>query len=1109
MRIRRVWALALAIRVLVIASDACSAAPVPVPPGGVTGLALWLDAAQLTGLTNGATVNTWNDLSGSGNNATLASGAPTYQTNAINAKPVVRFKGYQVNMPGGHFTFPSIPNVRTVFWVVKKTPGSHLRFLLGDDTEYHFHAGVSTLWDAPNVSPNILGGTTRIMGAAINGTTTALPEGSFQLISVVTSGDVQVNTLSQDRSFAERTWEGDIAEILIYPRALTSTEETAVGSYLANKYRLLTTYLPATFLSFGTNVVCSSAAIGLPVGGAATITWTVPYGTTLARLAPTFSLSSGTCNWTSGVIPSPNFNAGPVTYTVTSTGTTNTYTVTAVIAPPSAACDMKGFNANLAGSRSTIMPAGTVVVNIPAGTTETQLAALSPSLTLSPGATCVMATPPLRSTAPVHYIVTAQDGITTRDYTVTTTSTEGDFRLFIVKTKNRWLAGSDYDYLSLIPVSKHVNKGSPAIFAVASTNDFITNVYFQDYLRRYHPALINTINFTAAIPDFASSTVTADGPLELSVAMATNSWVSAGSVVLVSDSISKENYPNVLQASALASALDAPLIYYNSRSDKKTFVQNAIRQLGAPEVIYVNAAGTKPALATRVLKSPADIVKYLDGKGIEVDYFAAANPLDLTLVSGAKLSLTAPFIAARRTGIVVPITSYVPVSNTTERFHHSGYALISSELRQLFQDLGRYPDFLALVGNATSIPLSYSAVNTVAGDSANAPSDFDYSNVDADLFPDIAIGRIMAYNIFDATLYACRISTYEHLFDGVWERTTASVGGACDSAYQAAQCRNYGFTDTNWCGREVEYRNGRLEASIIGHNDHSSYHVVGGAWGVTSSTVLAPALITSEGCATAAIDFETLIEDGLGAGPDKCSDRGEGLLVVNRLFKLGAVSFLGCPRSATGADKMMQSRAVNALLAGEPLGRCYMAGVDVYSMDWQGDDDQRRNWILLGDPGLTIHVPSNPVVAPAGYAVTPASSNTAVLTVNIPSSLFASEVDSTWCAHWVLKHPQYWGDKPGLYGMDVDRFYMVRFTPQKTVLSVEDLGVWTNVNTWVWGDIKLGMMGAPSLDYRQDGTTQLVWAIRANIMDWAGSKGKVPLAQIANIQFRITYAPEK
>jgi len=169
-------------------------------------------------------------------------------------------------------------------------------------------------------------------------------------------------------------------------------------------------------------------------------------------------------------------------------------------------------------------------------------------------------------------------------------------------------------------------------------------------------------------------------------------------------------------------------------------------------------------------------------------------------------------------------------------------------------------------------------------------------------------------------------------------------------------------------------------------------------------------------------------------------------------------------------------------------------------------DDQRYNWIFLGDPGLKIHVPSAPAVAPASHAVSPESADSAILTVKIPSALFAAEVDTTWCAHWGLKYPEYWGEKAGLYGMDVDRFYMIRQTITRPVENVEELEVWTNLNIWVWGDVKLGMMAQPSLDYQQDGTTQLVWAIRANIMNWPGSQSTVPLATMTNATFRIRYA---
>ncbi len=60
-------------------------------PAGVTGAVLWLDASQLTGLTDGQTVSTWTDMSGNGNNATLSKGAPKYRTNVLNGQPIMRF----------------------------------------------------------------------------------------------------------------------------------------------------------------------------------------------------------------------------------------------------------------------------------------------------------------------------------------------------------------------------------------------------------------------------------------------------------------------------------------------------------------------------------------------------------------------------------------------------------------------------------------------------------------------------------------------------------------------------------------------------------------------------------------------------------------------------------------------------------------------------------------------------------------------------------------------------------------------------------------------------------------------------------------------------------
>ena len=187
---------------------------------------------------------------------------------------------------------------------------------------------------------------------------------------------------------------------------------------------------PATITLFGTNVAGSSAVISPVVANAGTIAWTVPYGTTLATLAPTFSMYSGaaTCDQTSGAVPSPNFGSGSVSYIITDGATVNTYTVTASVGPPSTARDITAFNPNFAGSSAAITSTGpntgTVVVFLPKGTPAAIAGILAPTFTLSGGATCdrvsgVRPTPALSIGGTVVYTVTAQDGVSTKTYDVT------------------------------------------------------------------------------------------------------------------------------------------------------------------------------------------------------------------------------------------------------------------------------------------------------------------------------------------------------------------------------------------------------------------------------------------------------------------------------------------------------------------------------------------------------------------------------------------------------------------------------------------------------------------------------------------------------------------
>lgn len=318
---------------VVLAAAMCANAQLPM----TNGVALWLDASQLAGLTNGQQVEIWSDLSPNANHATRQNGSsagyPQYVTNAISGKPAIRFNSANGNT-GDYFRFNRISTIRAVFWVLKENAGlSDGHFLLGDSGSCHFARGGPNgpIWNGNDTSGSIRGGTTRLMGAVVDALVTELPAGRFQLLSLVTSGNVEASQVTQDRVY-HGSWQGEIAEIIIYERALTDEEERRVGSYLSIKYGLATGY------ATGADIL----AFGLPgkwahISGNA-ITWSVPRGEDVTALSPLYTLSEGaTCDKPSG---STNDFTNPVTYTVTSadSAVTRTYTVTVrlVSIPPGA-----------------------------------------------------------------------------------------------------------------------------------------------------------------------------------------------------------------------------------------------------------------------------------------------------------------------------------------------------------------------------------------------------------------------------------------------------------------------------------------------------------------------------------------------------------------------------------------------------------------------------------------------------------------------------------------------------------------------------------------------------------------------------------------------------
>jgi len=241
---------------------------------------IWYDLDSEIGLTNGQAIAALHDFSGNGNRALSQATAnfPAYATNAPGAfggKPVVRFNGSNDNW----FAFTERGDIRTVFWVIKEDAGtSHGdRFLLGDNNSYHFHrSGVTNgpLWHGGHTHVNIRNGNTYIDGGEVDGLTANMPT-TASIIALRTTGNVSASRLMQDRGITGRTWDGDLAELLVYNRALSDFEMAQLGYYLEDKYGLSTGYDVVDNANGATNVTLDTAflngRLNSAAGGATTV----------------------------------------------------------------------------------------------------------------------------------------------------------------------------------------------------------------------------------------------------------------------------------------------------------------------------------------------------------------------------------------------------------------------------------------------------------------------------------------------------------------------------------------------------------------------------------------------------------------------------------------------------------------------------------------------------------------------------------------------------------------------------------------------------------------------------------------------------------------------
>jgi hypothetical protein len=226
----------------------------PFAPDDLTDLALWLAADDITGLVDLDPVAQWNDGSTNAYHVSMATvGArPTYRTNQKNSLPAVDFDGGDWLERASVRLTNATDGTSTAFVVMKPDSVTGTRLVVNLDggagnrgpqmvrqeaADIQIVNNRSVISDAAGATMSIgswylaetiqnTGSVEALVGGTGNGSTAgALGTADVQVVRV---GSYNGNFL----------FDGMIAEVVIYARALSGTERTDVRTYLTDKWAL-------------------------------------------------------------------------------------------------------------------------------------------------------------------------------------------------------------------------------------------------------------------------------------------------------------------------------------------------------------------------------------------------------------------------------------------------------------------------------------------------------------------------------------------------------------------------------------------------------------------------------------------------------------------------------------------------------------------------------------------------------------------------------------------------------------------------------------------------------------------------------------------------------
>lgn len=239
-------------------------------PVGITGGFVWLDGAGNTSANFGSvliapfTVSTWKDVYGASHDANKgggASGKPVWASNVQNSLGVVRFdsaNSQSLNINPVNSPSPGLQGISgySLFAVAKLSSTATNRTICASNTGgfkiYHDGTNWAASGAAGTGTSSVAGDTTNfhLYTAIFDGSQTGNADRlkfrydrvaqtlNFGATTVGATTNATANTFYVGQDSAGNYFNGDIAELILYSRTVTSSELIAVERYLKNRWAI-------------------------------------------------------------------------------------------------------------------------------------------------------------------------------------------------------------------------------------------------------------------------------------------------------------------------------------------------------------------------------------------------------------------------------------------------------------------------------------------------------------------------------------------------------------------------------------------------------------------------------------------------------------------------------------------------------------------------------------------------------------------------------------------------------------------------------------------------------------------------------------------------------